>query len=140
MIKKQTNYTQQQTDTQQQADTNSNSLIATTNTVDEFHSKPSTQATSNTNYKSDDDSDLRLLNEVYQEVIVYGNEEYLYNFSSEELAYIRNTIYAAHGYIFKTPKYREYFESKSWYTPTTTNQNIINDNEKKLAEIIKQYE
>lgn len=28
-----------------------------------------------------------------------------------------NEIYARHGYSFQTPEIREYFESKSWYTP-----------------------
>jgi len=35
--------------------------------------------------------------------------------TNEELALIRNEIYARHGRKFKTPKYQEYFNSKSWY-------------------------
>ncbi len=38
--------------------------------------------------------------------------------SPDELALIRNTIYAMHGYVFhKNPIMVQYFNSKSWYTP-----------------------
>ena len=92
------------------------------------------------NYDYGDYNDLDVLDDVYNQVINYDNKEYLLNFSSEELALIRNTIYARHGYIFQKSKYRNYFGSKPWYTPTTTNQNIISIDEKRLAEIIKSYE
>ena len=29
--------------------------------------------------------------------------------------YARNEIYARHGYSFKTAKYRNYFQKKTWY-------------------------
>jgi hypothetical protein len=35
--------------------------------------------------------------------------------TNEELALLRNEIYARHGRQFKTPKYQEYFNSKNWY-------------------------
>ncbi|MDY8137794.1 YARHG domain-containing protein [Aquimarina sp. 2201CG5-10] len=38
--------------------------------------------------------------------------------SREELSIIRNEIFAAHGYIFKTEKWQDYFAPKSWYDPT----------------------
>ena len=74
------------------------------------------------------------------EVINRGNESYLYNFSSSELAIIRNTLYARRGYRFKKKKYQQYFGSKPWYTPTTDSQNILPKNEERLANIIKKYE
>ena len=37
------------------------------------------------------------------------------NFSSEELALLRNTIYAKYNRIFQTPKYSSYFSRKTWY-------------------------
>ena len=88
----------------------------------------------------EDEYDLILLDMVYDEVINNRNEAYLNNFSSEELALIRNTLYARRGYRFKKKKYQEYFGSKSWYTPTTDSQNILPKNEERLANIIKKYE
>ena len=37
------------------------------------------------------------------------------NFSSEELALLRNTIYAKYNRRFQTPKYSSYFNRKTWY-------------------------
>ena len=91
-------------------------------------------------YSSYDDYDLQVLDQVYDEVINRGNESYLYNFSSSELAIIRNTLYARRGYRFKKKKYQQYFGSKPWYTPTTDSQNILPKNEERLANIIKKYE
>jgi len=91
-------------------------------------------------YSAYDDYDLQVLEKVYDEVINRGNESYLYNFSSSELAIIRNTLYARRGYRFKKKKYQQYFGSKPWYTPTTDSQNILPKNEERLANIIKKYE
>ena len=91
-------------------------------------------------YSSYDDYDLQVLEQVYDEVINRGNESYLYNFSSSELAIIRNTLYARRGYRFKKKKYQQYFGSKPWYTPTTDSQNILPKNEERLANINKKYE
>ena len=89
---------------------------------------------------NDDNYDLVVLEKVYDEVINKGNEAYLNNFSSDELAIIRNTLYARNGYKFKKKEYQEYFGEKSWYNPTTSSQNILTRNEEKLANIIKRYE
>ena len=89
---------------------------------------------------NEDNYDLIVLEKVYDEVINRGNEAYLNNFSSDELAIIRNTLYAKNGYKFKKKEYQEYFGEKSWYNPTTSSQNILTRNEEKLANIIKRYE
>ena len=89
---------------------------------------------------AEDDYDLIILDMVYDEVINNRNEAYLYNFSSDELAIIRNTLYAKRGYRFKKKKYQQYFGSKPWYRPTTDSQNILPKNEERLANIIKKYE
>ena len=89
---------------------------------------------------NDDNYDLIVLDKVYDEVINRGNEAYLNNFSSEELAIIRNTLYAKNGYKFKKKIYQEYFGEKSWYNPTTSSQNILTRKEERLANIIKRYE
>ncbi|MBS7146907.1 MAG: YARHG domain-containing protein [Intestinibacter bartlettii] len=78
------------------------------------------------------DSDLR-----------YLNEEDLSNYTSNELAYIRNEIYARHGYIFPDKNLQSYFESKSWYKP---NENYkgdwesLNNYEQKNIQLIKSIE
>ena len=89
---------------------------------------------------NDDNYDLVVLDKVYDEVINKGNEAYLNNFSSDELAIIRNTLYAKNGYKFKKKEYQKYFGEKSWYNPTTSSQNILTKQEEKLANIIKRYE
>ena len=88
---------------------------------------------------NDDNYDLVVLEKVYDEVINRGNEAYLNNFSSDELAIIRNTLYARNGYKFKKKEYQKYFGEKSWYNPTTSSQNILTKQEEKLANIIKRY-
>lgn len=35
----------------------------------------------------------------------------------DELDIMRNEIFADHGYVFKTKKWKSYFESQSWYRP-----------------------
>lgn len=86
------------------------------------------------------DPDLDRLEEVYNEVIVNGNQDFLSGFSSKELAIIRNTIYAKRGYKFKRKEYQRYFGAKDWYKGTTDKQNILNKNEQKLVDIIVKYE
>lgn len=39
------------------------------------------------------------------------------NLNSDELGYMRNEIYARHGYSFKNKDWRYQFESKDWYVP-----------------------
>jgi len=86
------------------------------------------------------DPDLDRLDDVYNEVIVNGNKDYLSNFSADELAIIRNTIYAKKGYKFKRKEYQKYFGAKEWYKGTTNKQNILNRKEQKLVDIIVKYE
>ena len=86
------------------------------------------------------DPDLDRLDDAYNEVIVNGDKDYLSNFSADELAIIRNTIYAKKGYKFKRKEYQKYFGAKEWYKGTTNKQNILNRKEQKLVDIIVKYE
>ena len=113
-------------------------VVNTSNVAPQQNTVNQTQNTQQ--YSSYDDYDLQVLEQVYDEVINRGNESYLYNFSSSELAIIRNTLYARRGYRFKKKKYQQYFGSKPWYTPTTDSQNILPKKEERLANIIKKYE
>ncbi|EFG95569.1 hypothetical protein HMPREF0397_0840 [Fusobacterium nucleatum subsp. nucleatum ATCC 23726] len=62
---------------------------------------------------NDDNYDLIVLDKFYDEVINKGNEAYLYNFLSSELAIIGNTLYARNAYKFKKKEYQKYFGEKS---------------------------
>lgn len=65
----------------------------------------------------------------------------LSGYSLETLGYIRNEIYARHGYVFQKDKYKEYFGSKSWYVPNYSfNSNDLNSIEKYNVQLIKEME
>ena len=69
------------------------------------------------------------------------NPDYLLKFNSEELALIRNTLYARRGLKYTKGKYKEYFEGKSWYKPSVTSgKDLLPEKEEKLVEIIGKYE
>ena len=63
----------------------------------------------------------------------YSNDSYLYPsderyiteselslFSKDEVALIRNELYARHGYTFSNEYYGNYFAEKSWYRPNSS--------------------
>ncbi len=43
--------------------------------------------------------------------------EILEDYSSKELSIMRNEIFAGHGYIFRSDKWKEYFSKQEWYKP-----------------------
>lgn len=51
----------------------------------------------------------------------YLTQNALNRYTKEELRIMRNEIFAAHGYIFKTKKIREYFLMQEWYIPKYEN-------------------
>lgn len=61
--------------------------------------------------------------------------------SKDDLEYIRNEIYARKGYIFKEPKFKQYFQTKSWYSPNQNfNENMFSPVEKTNIDTIVAYE
>lgn len=57
--------------------------------------------------------------------------------TEEELAVIKNEIFASHGYMFTTEKWQDYFESKSWYMPSDDDATgKLTEIEKKNIELI----
>ena len=69
------------------------------------------------------------------------NPDYLLKFNSEELALIRNTLYARRGLKYTKGKYKNYFEGKSWYKPSVTSgKDLLPEKEERLVEIIRKYE
>lgn len=57
---------------------------------------------------------------------VYLTENQVYSLSNYELGIARNEIYARHGYIFSTEKYRLYFNAQNWYYPISKNVTLNN--------------
>ena len=88
----------------------------------------------------------------------YSNDEYIFpnsdseyltesdlsSMSSEELRIARNEIYARYGRMFKDQALQNYFNSKSWYTPSIRpedfNEHWLNEYEKANAKLIKSFE
>ena len=61
--------------------------------------------------------------------------------NEELLSYIRNEIYARHGYIFKTEPYKSYFESKTWYLPNPNfSENDFSESENQLLQHCQNFE
>lgn len=58
-----------------------------------------------------------------------------------ELVFMRNEIFARHGYCFKTKELRQQFEMQDWYVPNTVDiKGFLTDTEKKNIALIKRYE
>lgn len=82
------------------------------------------------------DSDVRRL--THSDLMPIANDKFM-------LAVARNEMYARYGYQFTTNQAMiEYFSSKSWYYPTTTDQRAIYSRftqiEKDNIDLIKSYE
>ena len=48
----------------------------------------------------------------------------LENICDNELKWLRNEIYARHGYVFSNKEYQAYFEQFDWYIPQNNNKKI----------------
>lgn len=64
----------------------------------------------------------------------------LQNLSLNELAIVRNAIYAKHGYTFSKQEYNEYFQQFDWYKPIRQDfelqlTNMDNNNIKKITDL-----
>ncbi len=63
------------------------------------------------------------------------------NEMKEDLEFMRNEIFARHGYCFKKKNLRQQFENEDWYVPNTVDiKGFLTDIEKKNIELIKRYE
>lgn len=71
----------------------------------------------------------------------YITESDLSGKSKDEVAMIRNEIYARHGYIFNTEPFKSYFESQEWYVPNENfNDSIFSEIEKTNKDFLVKYE
>ena len=63
------------------------------------------------------------------------------NLAAAELAFMRNEIFARHGYCFSRKEMRQQFENEDWYIPNTVDiKGFLTDIEKKNIALIKRYE
>lgn len=63
------------------------------------------------------------------------------NLAKEELEFMRNEIFARHGYCFSKKNLRQQFENENWYVPNTVDiKGYLTDTEKKNIAFIKRYE
>jgi hypothetical protein len=61
--------------------------------------------------------------------------------AKEELQFMRQEIFARHGYCFTKKEFRQQFENEDWYVPDTTDiRGRLTDIEKKNIALIKRYE
>jgi hypothetical protein len=59
----------------------------------------------------------------------------------EDLEFMRNEIFARHGYCFAKKDLRQMFENEDWYVPNTVDiRGFLTDTEKKNIALIKRYE
>ena len=65
----------------------------------------------------------------------------LENEMKEDLMFMRNEIFARHGYCFNKKDLRQQFEMQDWYVPNTVDiKGYLTEIEKKNIEMIKRYE
>lgn len=63
------------------------------------------------------------------------------NMMKTDLEFMRNEIFARHGFCFKKKYLRQQFEMQDWYVPDNNNiKDRLTDIEKKNIELIKRYE
>ncbi len=63
------------------------------------------------------------------------------NQMKEDLLFMRNEIFARHGYCFSKKDLRQQFENEDWYVPNTVDiKGFLTDIEKKNIALIKRYE
>lgn len=80
---------------------------------------------------------------IYDSHIRYLTKSELYKYSKNELALIRNEIFARYGYIFNKDEYFNYFINTSWYIPNPNfngSINELNTIERDNVELIKSLE
>jgi hypothetical protein len=66
---------------------------------------------------------------------------HLFMCDKNELQFIRNAIYARHGYIFNSTDLRNYFNQFDWYNATKTNvDSELTENEKHFILLIQKIE
>lgn len=83
-------------------------------------------------------TDVGSFPEASQRLLVAKDVE---NMMKEDLEYMRNEIFARHGFCFKKKELRQMFEMEEWYVPDNVEiKDRLTDIEKKNIALIKRYE
>lgn len=109
------------------------------------------QKTKSELYKNEDGTVDTIVNDFYRsasEKVYQVNaskqlltEAQLKNLKKLDLEIIRNTIYARHGYSFKTKGVRQFFDQVDWYIPLSDNvDNVLSPVEKENIVLLKRFE
>lgn len=105
-------------------------------TIDDGSGSTSGGSSSGSNSGAYDDSYM-----MYDVDSRYVSADELSSWSSEDLAKLRNEIFARHGRIFKTQKWIDYFSTKTWYVPRYDNvDSMLNDYEWANLDVILKLE
>ena len=65
----------------------------------------------------------------------------LYSLTPRELTYLRNSVYARHGYVFKSNELNQYFKQFSWYHPDpSVTSSVLNETEQANVNMINTYQ
>lgn len=73
--------------------------------------------------------------------VAYISEYDVAGLSQSEVAFMRNEIFARHGYIFKNEPYKSYFAKMDWYVPNPDyNDSYLTDIEKANRDFLIEYE
>ncbi|MBU5335678.1 YARHG domain-containing protein [Intestinibacter bartlettii] len=144
-------FSNNQNNTESLEELNSGSTSNRNNTNNNFDSNYDSSSenndSDNSNKSRDNSSTNNTKNNSSEYIIPDSDTRYLTRselsgYSSDQLAYIRNEIFARHGYIFEKSKYRNYFSSKSWYKPDSSfnYEYDLNKIEKANVDLIKSME
>ncbi|MCF3109175.1 YARHG domain-containing protein [Niabella sp. CC-SYL272] len=69
------------------------------------------------------------------------SEKQLKNLKKLDLEIIRNTIFARHGYSFKSKGVRQFFDQVDWYVPVTNSiDGVLTEVEQKNVALLKRFE
>ena len=61
--------------------------------------------------------------------------------SAKDLTYLRNSVYAKHGFVFNSQELNSYFKQFTWYRPNSSvTESVLNSVEKANVELIKSYQ
>ena len=83
-------------------------------------------------------NDVGSFPEASQRLLKAGDVE---NMMREDLEFMRNEIFARHGFCFNKKHLRQQFEMEDWYVPNTVDiKGFLTDIEKKNIALIKRYE
>jgi YARHG domain len=83
-------------------------------------------------------TDVGTFPEASQRLLKAGDVE---NMMKEDLQFMRNEIFARHGFCFNKKELRQRFEMEDWYVPNTVDiRGFLTDVEKKNITLIKRYE